>query len=211
MSRGQRLTTTSYGILGLLAIRSWTTHQLTQQMDRSLGRLWPRAASKLYEEPKKLVALGLAKATADPVGNRPRTAYAITPQGRRALAAWLAEPGAGPVLEFEGLLKIFFAEHGTREDALASIAAARAWALERNEANLAVARAYTQGDGPFHQRVAITGLMGRFLTDYYAMVKEWADWAACVVSAWPDDPGAAPVNNVELHETLRRAERTADG
>src|SRR4051812_45245425 len=116
MSRGPRLTTTSYGILGLLAIRSWTTHQLTQQMDRSLGRLWPRAASKLYEEPKKLVALGLAKATADPVGNRPRTAYTITPRGRRALAGWLGEPGAGPVLEFEGLLKLFFAEHGSRDN-----------------------------------------------------------------------------------------------
>jgi PadR family transcriptional regulator AphA len=210
VSRGQRLTTTSYGILGLLGIRSWTTHQLTQQMDRSLGRLWPRAASKLYEEPKKLVALGLAKATADPVGKRPRTAYAITPQGRQALGAWLAEPGAGPVLEFEGLLKIFFAEHGTRDNALASIAAARAWALERNEANLAVARAYTQGNGPFQERVAITGIMGRFLTDYYTMVKDWADWAADVVTAWPDNPGAAPVNNVELDETVRRAERIAN-
>jgi DNA-binding PadR family transcriptional regulator len=209
MSRGPRLTTTSYGILGLLAIRSWTTHQLTQQMDRSLGRLWPRAASKLYEEPKKLVALGLAKATADPVGNRPRTAYAITPKGRRALAAWLAEPGAGPVLEFEGLLKIFFAEHGTRDDALASILAARAWALERNEANLAVARAYRQGTGPFQERVAVTGILGRFLTDYYAMVKDWADWAAAVVSDWPDDPGNALVSDAELRETERRAERIA--
>jgi DNA-binding PadR family transcriptional regulator len=210
VSSGQRLTTTSYSILGLLAIRSWTTHQLTQQMDRSLGRLWPRAASKLYEEPKKLVALGLAKATADPVGNRPRTGYSITPQGRRALAAWLAEPGAGPVLEFEALLKLFFAEQGSRDDALASIAAARAWALERNEANLAVARAYTQGGGPFQERIAITALIGRFLTDYYAMVKDWADWAADVVTAWPDDPGAATVDNVELHETVRRAERIAD-
>lgn len=210
MSRGQRLTTTSYGILGLLAIKSWTTHQLTRQMDRSLGRFWPRATSKLYEEPKKLVALGLAKATADPVGKRPRTAYAITPAGRRALAAWLAEPGAGPVLEFEGLLKLFFAEHGTRDDALASIAAARAWALERNEANLVVAHAYTQGTGPFQERVAVTAIMGRFLTDYYAMVKDWADWAAGVVTEWPDDPSAAAVNDEELLETVRRAERIAD-
>lgn len=209
MSRGQRLTTTSYGILGLLAIKPWTTHQLTQQMDRSLGRLWPRAASKLYEEPKKLVAFGLAKATADPVGNRPRTAYAITPKGRQALAAWLAQPGAGPTLEFEGLLKLFFAEHGTRDDALASIAEARAWALERNEVNLAVARAYTQGAGPFQDRVAITGIMGRFLTDFYAMVKEWADWAEGVLTAWPDDLSGARVNDVELHETVRRAERIA--
>ena len=31
-----------------------------------------------------------------------------------------------------------------------------------------------------------------------------------VVSAWPDDLGAALVNNVDLHETVRRAERIAD-
>ncbi len=50
------MTTTSYAILGLLAIRPWTTYELTQQMQRSLSRFWPRAESKLYEEPKKLVA-----------------------------------------------------------------------------------------------------------------------------------------------------------
>ena len=82
-------------------------------MDRSLGRIWPRAQSKLYEEPKKLVAQGLACAAEEQVGQRPRTVYTITSRGRRALAAWLRDPGAGPVLEFEQLLKIFFAENGT--------------------------------------------------------------------------------------------------
>ena len=48
MSSG-RLTTTSYAILGLLAIKPWTTYELAQQMDRSLRRIWPRAKSKLYE------------------------------------------------------------------------------------------------------------------------------------------------------------------
>ena len=81
------LTTTSYAILGLLALRSWTTYELAQQMDRALSRFWPRARSKLYEEPKKLVAHGLARATTEAVGRRPRTVYSITAKGRRALAA----------------------------------------------------------------------------------------------------------------------------
>ena len=46
------MTTTSYAILGLLAVKPWTTHELVQQVDRSLRRIWPRAQSKLYEEPK---------------------------------------------------------------------------------------------------------------------------------------------------------------
>lgn len=83
-------------LLGLLAVRSWTTHELVQQVDRSLSRLWPRATSKLYEEPKKLVAHGLARATDDSVGRRRRTRYTISAKGRRALAAWLSEPGEGP-------------------------------------------------------------------------------------------------------------------
>ena len=87
MSRG-RLTTTSYAILGLLAVRSWSTYELTQQMDRSLGRFWPLAKSKLYEEPRKLVALGYASSASEHVGRRPRTVYTITEQGRAELARW---------------------------------------------------------------------------------------------------------------------------
>lgn len=54
------LNSTSYAILGLLALKPWTTYELAQQMDRALGQFWPRAESRIYEEPKKLVACGLA-------------------------------------------------------------------------------------------------------------------------------------------------------
>src|SRR3954469_18217402 len=96
MSSAPPMTTTSYAILGLLAVRPWTTHELVQQVDRSLRRFWPRAQSKLYEEPKKVVSHGSAPAADDPVGQRRRARYTITAKGRRALAAWLREPGAGP-------------------------------------------------------------------------------------------------------------------
>ena len=82
-------------VLSLLALRSWTTYELAQQMKRSLHWFWPRAESKLYEEPKKLVAHGLARATSETVGLRPRTVYEITPAGRRALAQWVAEQAPG--------------------------------------------------------------------------------------------------------------------
>ena len=145
------MTTTSYAILGLLAVKPWTTHELVQQVDRSLRRLWPRAQSKLYEEPKKLVAYGYAKATDDPVGRRRRTRYAITAKGRRALAAWLQEPGEGPALEFEQLVKIHFADSGTKADIIANLEATRTWLLEQNNENLSAARAYLAGEGPFPQ------------------------------------------------------------
>jgi DNA-binding PadR family transcriptional regulator len=198
-------TTTSYAVLGLLAVRPWSTYELTKQMDRSLGRLWPRTRSKLYEEPKKLVELGLATATPEASGRRKRTAYRITAKGRRALASWLSEPGQGPVLEFEGLLKVFFSDHGTRDGALASIAAAREWAAERNAENLAAARAYSAGEGEFQERAATNLVSGRFLTDFYAMVDAWASWAFGVVEQWPDDPGEAVLDPAELEATVERA------
>jgi DNA-binding PadR family transcriptional regulator len=204
-ARQPTLTTTSYAILGLLAVRPWSTYELARHMDRSLGRIWPRAQSKIYEEPKKLARHGLARAEQQPVGRRPRTVYAITPEGRDALATWLHEPGAGPALESEQLLKVFFADSGTTADTRATLRAARAWAVERNQDNLAAARAYAAGEGAFPQRAAQTLLVGRFLTDYYRLVAEWADWASTLVAQWPDEPHNATADPAELTETARRA------
>lgn len=203
MSR-PRLTTTSYAILSLLALRSWSTYELAQQMSRSLGRIWPRAESKLYEEPKKLVEHGLARARQEQVGSRPRTVYSITPAGRRALSTWMAEPAAGPVLEWEQLVKVVFAENGTRADTLARLAEARAWAVAQNEESLATARAYASGEAEFQERVAINLLGGGFLTEYYRLVAEWADWAAGIVEQWPDDPGQALPDEAALQRVVRR-------
>ena len=204
--RPARLTTTSYAILGLLAVRPWSTYELATQMDRSVGRYWPRARSKLYEEPKKLVGLGLAAAESQSVGLRPRTVYRITDEGRRVLADWHHEAGQGPVLEFEQLLKLGFAENGTKADALAQLTAARAWASERNQENLEAARAYAGDAGPFPARAAQNLLVGAFLTDFYAMVAHWAEWATPLVEAWPDSPGEATADRAALREVLTRAE-----
>ena len=209
MSSAPSLTTTSYAILGLLAVKSWTTHELVQQVDRSLRRIWPRAQSRLYEEPKKLVAHGLARAEDDPVGRRRRTRYTITAKGRRALAAWLQEPGEGPALEFEQLLKIGFADGGTTADVLAHLDATRTWVAAQNEENLATARAYLAGAGAFPDRAAINQLAGRFLTDFYAMVGRWAEWASAVVETWPDDPRRASFDPAEQQEAVRIAETTS--
>jgi len=201
MARGS-LTTTSYAILGLLAVKPWSTYELTQQMDRSLGRFWPRARSKLFEEPKRLVEMGLAKATAGSTGRRPRTVYSITARGRRALAQWLASPGSGPELEFEQLLKVFFVEHATKEAALANIGAAREWARAQIEEHIAVGRAYLEGVGAFQERLAVNVITGTFLARFALMVERWASWALDVVESWPDDPRAARPDVASLEEIV---------
>jgi DNA-binding PadR family transcriptional regulator len=188
-----KLTTSSYAILGLLAIRPWTTYELTQHMDpsRSVGRLWPRSRSKLYEEPKKLVGHGFAHASTDAVGRRSRTLYTITPAGRRALGEWLATPSEPPALESAHLLKLFYAEHGSKQAVLDTLADLGAWAEQDMARHAAVCRSYLAGLGPFPERAAVIILGGRFLADFADMVGRWAEWATDVVRAWPEDLHAA--------------------
>ena len=202
------LTTTSYAVLGLLSVKPWSSYELTQQMDRSLGRVWPRAVSKLYEEPKKLASHGLARSATQQDGRRSRTVYSITARGRRALAEWLHQPGEGPALEFEQLLKVFLADNGTTADLLATLAAARAWARARCAESLAIGEQYSGGSGPFPERLPELQLTSRFLTDFYLLVGQWAGWAAAIVETWPDDPRQAKPDPEVIAETVRRA---ADG
>lgn len=202
------MTTTSYAILGLLAVKPWTTYELAQQMRRALGQFWPRAESKLYEEPKKLVAHGLARATKDATGNRPRTVYSITPKGRRAMAAWVPQPSAGPVLEFEALVKIFYAEHGSKQDILATLDGVRAWSAERHNDSIGIARTYLDGAGAFPERLPWLVLCGQFLEEFEIMVERWTDWAQRTVQEWPDDISAAvPEIDVLEAQALRSEQR----
>src|SRR5262245_36010668 len=120
-SQGRALTTTSYAVLSVLALRDHSTYDLTKQMRYSLHYLWPRAESTVYAEPRRLVQSGLAASRVEWVGGRSRTVYSITNAGRLELARWLASPSTPPRYESEALLKVLFAENGTRDDLLASI------------------------------------------------------------------------------------------
>src|SRR5262245_48564069 len=117
----EQLSPTASALLGLLSLRSWTTYELAKQVQRSLGWFWPRAERKLYDEPKRLVAAGLATSGREMTGARPRTVYTVTARGRRALRKWLDEPPAAPTLEFEGMIKVFFADGGTVEQLRATL------------------------------------------------------------------------------------------
>ena len=183
----------------------WSSYELTQQMDRSLGRVWPRAVSKLYDEPKKLASHGLARSAIQRNGRRTRTVYTITAKGRRALAEWLGEPGEGPALEFEQLLKVFFADNGTKADLLATLAAAQAWSRARCAESLAIGEQYASGGGPFPERLPELQLTSRFLTDFYLLVGQWARWAETIVETWPDDPRHAKPDPEVTAEIIRRA------
>lgn len=183
------LSTTSYAILGLLSLQSWTTYELAEQMRRALGQFWPRAESGIYTEPKKLVDAGYATAETEHVGRRPRVRYTITPAGRRALKRWMRTRSAGsrPTVEFEQLIKVFFAERGTKDDLVDTLRSIK----DANEAFAAATFSpnaeYLEGRGRYPERLPWLVLCGRFLDEFDRMVDRWATWAISEVEKWPDD------------------------
>jgi DNA-binding PadR family transcriptional regulator len=186
-----RASTTAQAILGLLALRSWTTYELTKQVQRSIGWFWPRAERKLYDEPKRLVAAGMAASTAEMTGSRPRTVYTITARGRKALRAWLGEPSAPPSLEFEGLVKVFFADGGTLEQLRANLHDIAATSEERLVDLEDKVEQNAASEVPFPSRRAINQVALQFQLDHERAVGSWARWALEQVAEWksPTDPG----------------------
>ena len=188
------LTTTSFAILSLLAVRSWTTYELAQQMDRSVSSMWPRAASVVYEEPKRLVKRGLATSDRRFTGKRASTVYSITPEGRRVLADWLGVPGASPNVEHEALLKVAFADQGSLESLRTNLEAIR----EQATADVLLAeermREYADTGGPFPERLPVIALAMRYFDERNRALLRWAEWAEQAIAGWTgvsQDEGAS--------------------
>jgi DNA-binding PadR family transcriptional regulator len=175
----------SYAILGLLAIRDWTTYELALQMERSTRHIWSAARSMVWEEPKRLVRLGLARARTETAGRRTRTWYSITPAGRAALRGWLAEPGAPPAMQFEGLLKVLLADASEPDTINASLTEAIKWADGIQDAGRQISAEYAAGNGPFQERSQMVALAHAFLWDYAELVRRWATWAQQQDTAGP--------------------------
>src|SRR5262249_48354315 len=147
---------------------------------------------KIYEEPKKLVAHGLATATREYTGRRPRTIYAITAAGRDALRRWLDEPSQPPLVEFEGAVKALFAEQGTKEQLLATLQSVREHAERTLTEHIALAADLASTGGPFPDRLHVNELVFGFMWEQTQTVIAWADWAEHRVAAWPDDISDPP-------------------
>jgi DNA-binding PadR family transcriptional regulator len=181
-------TTTSYAVLGLLSVRSWTTYELAKQVQRSLNWFWPRAERKLYDEPKQLAAQGYAVATERFTGKRRSREYAITDEGRAALTDWLGEPSAPRTLEFEGMVKVFFADGGDLEQLRATLRAIADEAQQR----VAAIGALATGPQLFPERAHISALTLPLQLEQEAAVLRWARWALEQVEGWRDttDPGS---------------------
>ncbi|GHO84774.1 PadR family transcriptional regulator [Dictyobacter formicarum] len=100
----------TYGVLGLLAY--WgplSGYDLKHLFDHVLSAMWSAAHSQIYNELKRMKALGWVEMEREEQEARPdRKVYSITPAGQAALEAWQQQPPAVLQLRDELLLKMIF-------------------------------------------------------------------------------------------------------
>ena len=189
-----KMTTSSYAVLALLDLRSWTGYELTQQAQRSLRYAWPKSERLLYTEPKKLVANGYATVRREHVGNRSRNVYSITPEGRRALREWMRTRTQPPRLEMEALLRVLFADEGTKNDILRSLDELESDIGQHHRAIVELMGSYLDGGHPFPQRTHLSVLFATFQMEMIKTIERWVDFARGEIESWPDtrDLGMTP-------------------
>jgi PadR family transcriptional regulator AphA len=107
----ERLTPTSYLVLGLLAREGPSTpYELERHVGATLGNFWSFPHTLLYSEPARLAGLGMVTEIREQDGRR-RRVFTTTEAGLHALQAWLDRPHAEPTkLRDLGLLRLFFAD-----------------------------------------------------------------------------------------------------
>jgi DNA-binding PadR family transcriptional regulator len=172
-------------------------------MQRAFDYVWPRARSGLYTEPKLLVAGGYATVSHQRHGRRPRAVYAVTAKGRRAFAAWLDTAPGAPTIEIEAILRVMFADRGSKAQLQSVLRALHQQAEELQARAIAQAQSYSR-QSPLAERMHLVATGGRFVHEYAALLRRYAEWALAEVEAWPSTgPDAAPRGMALLNEQLR--------
>jgi DNA-binding PadR family transcriptional regulator len=120
-----------FGILGLLAEQPLHAYSLKGRFQDLLGGSWEVNIGQVYTTLQRLERDGLV-APAEPRGDRGRLPYRLTEVGRKALAAWLAEPESEPQqLREEIYLKLLLAARLADGDLPALLARQRRVYLQR--------------------------------------------------------------------------------
>lgn len=90
----ERLPTTTYALLGLLADGPASGYELADLVSRSIANFWPIEKSQVYGELRRLESLGYVDASDVAQSGAPdKRVYALLEDGERALDAWLGEAG----------------------------------------------------------------------------------------------------------------------
>jgi DNA-binding PadR family transcriptional regulator len=122
------LKTSSYMILGLVRGGVGSGYAIRRFIEQHrMSAFWATTFAQIYPELAQLEDGGYLTHRDDPHGARRRRAYSLTPKGERALMSWLRRSRVPPMeLRDEGLLRLAFADHLPRDEAIALVRRLRA-------------------------------------------------------------------------------------
>ena len=205
------MTTSSFAVLALLDLKPWTGYELTHQAQRSLRYAWPKSERLLYSEPKKLVELGFATTHQEDSGNRTRNVYEITEEGRAALEEWTSTRTQPPRLEIEAMLRLLFADHGSREDVLGALDEFEGDIGEHHQAIVELMASYLDGGHPFPERTHLSVLFATFQIEIFKAIEQWIEFARGEIDHWPSTEGLGMTERTEVLTRLLAEDRSPLG
>ncbi|MBA2239797.1 MAG: PadR family transcriptional regulator [Solirubrobacterales bacterium] len=121
------LSKTAHLVLGMIRNGRRTGYDIKRLVEVSTRFFWAASPGQIYPELKRLEAGGLLSRSEEPHGQRVRSVYSLTDDGERALHEWLT--GSSDLtfeLRNEGLLKLFFADGLSANEAIEVVRAMRA-------------------------------------------------------------------------------------
>ena len=192
------MTTASYAVLALLDLRPWSAYELTQQAQRSLRYAWPKSERLLYSEPKKLAEWGFATMAEEDQGGRTRSVYTITEEGRAVLREWTATRTQPPRLEVEALLRLLFADQGSKEDVLGALDEFESDIGEHHQAIVELMGSYLDGGHPFPHRTHLSVLFATFQIEVFKTMERWIEFARDEIDQWPQTEGLGMNERTEV-------------
>lgn len=117
---------TRFTILGALTLRPMSGYDIRKFIQGSIANFWRESYGQIYPSLRQLTDDGLVTRRDERQEGKPgRYLYSITPQGRRTLRDWLAEPAEMEVPRSELLLKLFLGTEVSVETTLNHVARRR--------------------------------------------------------------------------------------
>src|SRR5690349_18369884 len=123
-----RESSSSYAILGLLAIEPMSGYDIRKFVKEVLSNFWNESYGRIYPALAELTRQRLARRRLQRQRGKPdRHVYQITSQGRTELQAWLRRPPQPIQIRSEASLKLFFGANLSLQENLRAIERVRDW------------------------------------------------------------------------------------
>lgn len=135
---GAAMTTPDFVVLGMIWRGARTGYEVKKQVATSIRFFWTISEAQIYPSLERLEHAGLVASHAAPNGKRRRREYELTPAGEASLRDWIVRSEPMPFeLRDVGLIRLFFADAVTKDEAHALLLAVK----QRSEARIATLRA----------------------------------------------------------------------